>query len=214
MKNWETEINKKYGKLTVLSVTRENKITYAVCRCDCGKEKRIRLASLKNGNSTSCGCSRRYDMTGKRYGSLVVLEPAGVKNRDAIWKCRCDCGNFAEVSTKKLISGNTKSCGCGSKNQAKKALEDMADGTRIGGLCRQKNRSNTSGKVGVYYIKSRGKWAARIKFKGKQYFLGNFDKFEDACKARKTAEENIHKKFLIEYAKEHPEKSENILKKV
>lgn len=30
---------------------------YWICRCDCGAEKTVRLANLKNGCSQSCGCS-------------------------------------------------------------------------------------------------------------------------------------------------------------
>lgn len=29
-----------------------------------------------------------------------------------VWECRCDCGNVALVSSRALLSGNTKSCGC------------------------------------------------------------------------------------------------------
>lgn len=88
----------------------------------------------------------------------------------------------------------------------------MSEGTRIGGLMRKPGKSNTSGHVGVYFNKSRGKWTANIKFKGKYYFLGNFEKFEDACKAREIAEVEIHGNFLKWYISQHPNKKEKILK--
>lgn len=34
-------------------------VTKAKCRCDCGTEKIVRLAQLKNGSSKSCGCEHR-----------------------------------------------------------------------------------------------------------------------------------------------------------
>ena len=52
------------------------------------------------------------DLTGKQYGYLTVLEFAGTKNRNAIWKCRCKCGKETIVDGCKIKSGRTKSCGC------------------------------------------------------------------------------------------------------
>ena len=50
-------------------------------------------------------------------------------------------------------------------------------------------KTNTSGKTGVSFDKSRGKWVAKIKLKGKNIYLGRYDKKEDAIKARLKAEE-------------------------
>ena len=54
------------------------------------------------------------DLTGQRFGRLVVIERA--KNRDLsnkiMWHCVCDCGNFVDVITGSLKNGNCKSCGC------------------------------------------------------------------------------------------------------
>ncbi|HBD11552.1 MAG TPA: HNH endonuclease [Porticoccaceae bacterium] len=47
---------------------------------------------------------------------------------------------------------------------------------------------NTSGVTGVYWASGKGKWAAQINDGGKAISLGRFDKFDDACAARKTAE--------------------------
>ena len=57
--------------------------------------------------------SRIKDITGQRFGKLVVLKLTD-KRRDGgvIWKCQCDCGNICEVLSKCLLSGHTKSCGC------------------------------------------------------------------------------------------------------
>lgn len=55
----------------------------------------------------------KHDMSGERYGRLVVIERAGTdRNRNALWRCRCDCGNEKVISGKCLKSGDTKSCGC------------------------------------------------------------------------------------------------------
>ena len=53
------------------------------------------------------------DLTGKRFGKLVVLSRAK-NNKDgrAMWLCACDCGNERIVSGKSLRNGHTQSCGC------------------------------------------------------------------------------------------------------
>lgn len=65
------------------------------------------------------------DMTGDRFGRLVVIEraedsilPCG--QRKIMWKCKCDCGNEAIVMASTLRQGQTKSCGCIAKEKAEK----------------------------------------------------------------------------------------------
>ena len=40
--------------------------------------------------------AKRIDITGKKFGKLTVLHFAGYdNNRQGLWKCRCDCGNYS-----------------------------------------------------------------------------------------------------------------------
>lgn len=57
---------------------------------------------------------RFIDITDHRYGRLVVLDVVGrdVRYRRPIWLCLCDCGNTITVSSNRLRSKNTTSCGC------------------------------------------------------------------------------------------------------
>lgn len=56
---------------------------------------------------------RLIDLTGKRFGKLVVLSHADVnKSKHHRWNCLCDCGNEKVVEGQHLRSGATKSCGC------------------------------------------------------------------------------------------------------
>src|SRR5689334_18932234 len=48
------------------------------------------------------------DLTGRRFGRLVVSAYAG----KASWECVCDCGNTRRVLGKSLRGSNTQSCGC------------------------------------------------------------------------------------------------------
>lgn len=58
--------------------------------------------------------------------------------------------------------------------------------------------NNTSGRKGVYYDKSRNKWMACITFNKKTTYLGRFDTFDDAVKARENAERELHGEYHFE----------------
>ncbi len=112
----------RFGKLTVLSPTEErvrNAIVWR-CRCDCGNEILVESRRLKLGVTESCGCERSdrekaRDLTGIRFGKLTVLGKSGnqAKDRNPLWLCRCDCGNMIETTKRRLVTGNSSSCGCG-----------------------------------------------------------------------------------------------------
>ncbi|MCH5261605.1 MAG: hypothetical protein J1F42_01705 [Lachnospiraceae bacterium] len=61
--------------------------------------------------------SVKIDLTGRRYGSLVVIELAvDVPGKKKKWFCKCDCGKKIIVSGSNLQSGHTKHCkDCGLK---------------------------------------------------------------------------------------------------
>lgn len=52
------------------------------------------------------------DLTGKRFGRLVVIHRAEDRNDRTQWLCKCDCGGERTTSSVCLIKGTTKSCGC------------------------------------------------------------------------------------------------------
>ncbi len=57
--------------------------------------------------------SKVYDIVGKKFGRLVVIERIGNdRNGCSRWLCKCDCGNNYRVLGRSLASGATKSCGC------------------------------------------------------------------------------------------------------
>lgn len=58
------------------------------------------------------------DLTGMRFGRLVVLKRSPDAGKGAKWICRCDCGNTTAVYTAKLKNGHTQSCGCLQKETA------------------------------------------------------------------------------------------------
>lgn len=94
-----------------------------VCECDCGTVTKVYISNLKSGATKSCGrnkckilIGRAKDLTGVRFGKLVVIKPIiEVTNKNKRWVCECDCGNIAKVYGGNLKSGATKSCGCGKR---------------------------------------------------------------------------------------------------
>ena len=69
----------------------------------------------------------KHDLTNKRFGRLVVLKEGEPRysvpgKRVRTWDCLCDCGKTTNVIQPSLISGNTRSCGCGCVENRKRIL--------------------------------------------------------------------------------------------
>lgn len=56
----------------------------------------------------------KIDLTGNRYGKLVVLSEMLGRNihGNILWLCQCDCGNTKAIIGGSLKNGSTTSCGC------------------------------------------------------------------------------------------------------
>lgn len=208
MSNIKDLTGTKVGKLLLLERKRENNHTYYYCKCDCGNTKWIRADTLSK--ITNCGCDREYhfrDLTKERFGMLTPIKIVGTsKNNGKIWRCKCDCGNYKNISMSALISGAVISCGCYQKEKAKKQIEkaskkfkdkNIIENTNIAYLTLTKPlKNNKSGVTGVSFNNREQAWKAYIGFKKVRYSLGSFKNKEDAIKARKEAEERIYKPFL------------------
>lgn len=106
------EIGKVYGKLTVVRFADTTNGVRWICRCECGKTTTVRGYYLRSGRTANCrSCAQLKDMTGSRFGRLVVLELAEIRT-EARWLCQCDCGQLTTVAGSELRNGSTKSCGC------------------------------------------------------------------------------------------------------
>ncbi len=115
------QIGERFNKLTVIDIiigTNTIKRKYK-CMCDCGNIIEVESASLRNGHTKSCGCLltdlyKQNDLTGQRFGKLIVLEYAGPagKGQGAAYRCKCDCGKTIITRATALRSGHVKSCGC------------------------------------------------------------------------------------------------------
>lgn len=102
---------------------RRNKRLLWLCRCYCGNYFVVEPKSVRSENTSSCGCKflqrmRNYniqnsqDLTGQRFGRLLVLNKDQIKNHRQYWRCQCDCGTQCSVCADSLIQNKVHSCGC------------------------------------------------------------------------------------------------------
>lgn len=79
---------------------------------------------------------RFIDLTGQRYGHLVVIRRDGTYvspsgNKSVTWRCKCDCGNETVVQATSIKSGHIKSCGCRCYIHEFNETEEREDGLYI-----------------------------------------------------------------------------------
>ena len=199
-------VGKRFGKLVVQRYAGKwDGLHRWQCICDCGRETVVGQTSLQSGKTKSCGCLGNppaKDILGRHFGDLTVTAYDGNREGVYFWRCRCKCGKETIVRQNNLLMGHTKSCGCRQKTVYIENLK-LVDGTSVTLLEAARHQRllsvNSSGYNGVYWNKKNEKWAAQITFKGKTYYLGSFEKIEDAVKARKTAEERFFGAFLEWY---------------
>jgi hypothetical protein len=106
-----------YGKLTVLNRNFDirKRHVYYDCKCACGNLKTVEAGHLRDGHTTSCGCEKSPDLTGKVYGRLTVIRQDKSRTADnggKCWWCKCECGKMKSVAGSHLKSGGVRSCGC------------------------------------------------------------------------------------------------------
>lgn len=179
------------------------------CTCDCGKFSTPRRETLKVGSELSCGCIRYKraaekvrthgqtgtptyhtweSMNSRCYtpsnGSYVNYGGRGIevcsrwRGSEGFLNFRDDMGDRPEGLTLDRIDV--------SKGYSPDNCR-WADGSTQCYNTRQP-KNNTSGRVGVVWDKGRGRYTASITKDYKLIHLGRFKNFEDAVKARESAE--------------------------
>lgn len=75
----KVKIGDAFDRLTVISITRRDKVTFCKCRCVCGNEKTFRYGNLQTGNTFSCGCLKKEQL------AIRSRKPKGVAAINQIW---------------------------------------------------------------------------------------------------------------------------------
>lgn len=88
----------------------KDRARHFICLCTkCGEvERSVFSGDLKSGKSISCGCIKRANIIGNRYGELDVLSYDKEKCK---YKCACSCGNEVYCTAHDLENGRAKTCG-------------------------------------------------------------------------------------------------------
>ena len=86
-----------------------------LCKCSCGRKKKVIANKLKSGNIKSCGHCNDIK-PGDRFGKLTAIEQCEGYIRsegysETQWLCKCDCGRETKVRSSTLKNSTTKSCG-------------------------------------------------------------------------------------------------------
>lgn len=165
---------------------------------------------------------RPADLSGKKFGMLTAKYATEKRDKrgSVYWHCVCDCGNEVDVTAAGLVHGNYHSCGCLQKKNRQEIAQrrHLVDGTCVEVLEKRKSRKdNVSGFRGVFQLKNCNRYRVDIGFKGKRYYVGLFDNYDEAVQARLAAENLIHNGFIQkwkewnekekedpEWGKEHP----------
>lgn len=206
-------VGERYGKLEVISradnhITKGgNSIVMWECKCDCDREITVSGICLRQGQK-SCGKCASEEHIGKRFGRLIVESVSDKKSNSGrtLLHCKCDCGNYIDVSISALNSCATVSCGCYIAEIARKIAplahkaQGNYDGTSLQN-CKSNTipNTNTSGYRGVTYNNKTGMYQAYITFKKKHYYLGAFYEAEEASRTYQVAKEKIHGEFVEWY---------------
>jgi hypothetical protein len=129
-------VDRRFGRLLVLADAGNRKgRSRWLCRCDCGKKHTVDGKLLTRGHTNSCGClhgetvanrnrirvgipsKRRLDLTGKKFGRLLVIGLSRVAKNSTYWRCRCDCGEDFVTKGYPMSRGKTVSCGCAKRER-------------------------------------------------------------------------------------------------
>lgn len=201
-----------FGSLTVLHRA-ENKNGRVMwkCVCKCGNEKNVSAHELKKrtthycGSSCSCRSHPYVDLRNFTTGFIKVIEKTGQRDRKGsiIWRCIClRCGKECYYSADALVNSKNVSCGCYREEIIAKSICKklrFVDGTCVDLLKYRKERcDNTSGFRGITQ-KPNGRYLAHIGFKGKKYYIGIYDSFDEAVQHRLEVEHLIHDAFVEQY---------------
>lgn len=189
------------------------------CKCDCGNDIVVFGSNLGRNHTMSCGCLNKEvaSETMKKYNTYDLSGEYGVgytikgeifyfdledydKIKDFYWYKNDEGYLLAYTKNKTLrmhklfvdgryidhINSNTSD---NRKNNLRTATKSQ------NGMNRDLQSNNTSGNTGVYWHKKISKWIACITVNREYIYLGSFNNFEDAVKARKEAEDKYFGEF-------------------
>ena len=203
------------------------KYPYWNCLCDCGNMKRIRGSSLTSGFTISCGCFRQEisKETMSKQNAFDISGDYGIGYTSKGEEFYFDLEDYDKI---KEICWNIDAYGyvsaSGRKGKMHRLVLNAPKDTDVDHINHRKNdnrkqnlricthadnsknmgvrKNNKYGVTGVTWSNKDNKWYANITENGNNHYLGSFDVFEDAVKARKEAEEKYFGEFAYDYSQQ------------
>lgn len=93
-----------------------------------------------------------FVLAGQRFGRWTVLDSCEVVGGERRWLCRCECGTERLVRERSLLSGGSKSCGCLTRENSKKAISQDLVGKVFGELSVLRETESPQKSGGVVYL--------------------------------------------------------------
>lgn len=114
---------KTFGKLTAIRpFEKRGARLFWLFKCECGAEKLTTASHVIAGITRSCGCLKRAQIAGQKFGRLTAIKELPRKPnrlRESVWLFVCDCGTERELTATAVMTGHTLSCGCLHRDTAK-----------------------------------------------------------------------------------------------
>lgn len=210
--NGEQYIGRKFGRLEVISVDK-NKRWNVICKCKCGNIKSIKIYSLLNGATASCGCLHKESVYNKLIPLKEKYSPEAIRKQNitriknnkivsrnktgVIGVCYldnlCIYRAYININGKRIYLGDFDTLDEATvvrKNAEKKALQ-ILENERLYYQSKNSTKKRITKHKGVCLNKNTNKYFAYITRNGKRIHLGVFINEIDAINARKEAEQEI-----------------------
>ena len=211
-------IGKKFGRLLVIDVIKEDMFIFYICQCECGKTKRYLSGNVTSGKTSSCGCLRNERVTAANYkgNKFIYLDDYAVgytSNGIEFYVDKEDVEKIKKHTWSTTSTGYIRSNINGNSSMRlhrfilgldendKRVVDHINHNTKDNRkknlrICEQiKNtwnatpcKTNLVGVRGVNFDKRYNKWIAYITKNGKRTYLGSFKDVNDAINARLKAE--------------------------
>ena len=138
---------------------------------------------------------KKIDLTGRQFGRLVVIGESKKRERkNAYWFCECSCGNLACVSTHKLKSGHTKSCGCLNKEVLRKQQKECIKPDESFYSCYRKATREDGSNTNLHRLIMEG-YLGRKLDKSEEVHHINENKLDNRLKNLELIDKNKHRSY-------------------
>lgn len=198
----------RFGRLTALHPTNKRKMNCIVwhCKCDCGSFVDAPSVNLRNGNTKSCGCWRRYNAILSSPFAKNKSEHAPLvwfNNKSGMYQ------SFSRRTGKRILIGSFQTEA--EAVSAWNAIEQMSDDEFAEWESTNKKKREDEDR-GICKGNGRNSFAVYLHRNGHQYHIACTNDKDDAIAIRNQAEtipDDELQEWILEIRKQRKEKKQN-----